>query len=99
MAVVRVGEPGLRGERVGVQPVQQLQIHAHTQHGILGRVEVHVRKGLHQQPVAVVPQLRLRQLLRQHRVDAPDHAILQHHVAPLQNGQLPHFRRVDDIAP
>ena len=61
-------------------------------------MEVHIRKGLHQQPVAVVPYLRLRQLLRQRGIHAADHAVLQHHIAMLQDGQLPHFRRVDDVA-
>ena len=62
--VVRVGEAGLGGERVGVQPVQQRQVHAHAQHGVLGRVEVHIREGLHDEVVAKVLQLRVLQPLR-----------------------------------
>ena len=63
--VVRVREPGLRGEGVGVQPVQQGQVHAHAQHGVLGGVEVQVREGLQNQGVVVVLHGRARVLLRQ----------------------------------
>ena len=55
---VRVGEPGLGAEGVGIQPIQQRQVHAHAQHGILGGMEVHIRKGLHDEPVAVIRQGR-----------------------------------------
>ena len=41
-APVQILEPGLRAEGVGIQPVQQGQIHAHAQHGVLGGVEVQV---------------------------------------------------------
>ena len=44
--VGRVCEAGLCREGIGIQPVQQRQVHAGAQHGILGRVEVQVRKGL-----------------------------------------------------
>lgn len=96
--VVRVGKPRLGGECVGIQPVQQRQIHAHAQHGILGRVKMHVRKGLHDEPVAEVPHLGVCQLLRQLSVQAGDHTVLQHKAAVLQNVQPPHLRRMDDVA-
>ena len=96
--VVRVGEPRLRGKRVGVQPVQQLQVHPHAQHGILRRVEVHVHEGLHQQPVAVVSQLCPLQLPGQIGTDRLYHAVLQHQAAVLQDGQLPHLRGVNDVS-
>lgn len=48
-----VGKPGLRAEGISIQPVQQGQVHPHAQHGVLGRVEMQVREGGHDEPAAV----------------------------------------------
>ena len=87
--VVRVREPGLRGKGIGVQPVQQGQIHAHPQHGILGGVEVQVRKGLENQRVPAVLHRGPGVLLRQSPVDAPDDAVLGHQIPARHGLQLP----------
>ena len=95
---VRVCEPGLGAEGVGIQPVQQGQVHAHAQHGILGRVEVHIHKGLHDEPVAVVRYGGGGQGLGQRVIDPLHHAVLQHQIAVLPDVQLPQPGSLDDVA-
>ena len=94
--VIRVREPGLRGEGVGVQPVQQGQVHAHAQHGILGGVEMQVRKGLQNQGVAVVLHACPGVLLRQDGEHPCDDAVFRHQIPIFRNIQLPQFRGGDD---
>ena len=96
--VVQISEPRLGGERVGVEPVQQRQIHAHAQHGVLGRMEMHIREGLHDEAVAEVAHLGDLRALGQLRVQTGDNAVLQHQAAVLENVQAAHGGRVDDIA-
>ena len=95
---VRVCEPGLGAEGVGIQPVQQGQVHAHAQHGILGRVEVHIHKGLHDEPVAVVRYGGGGQGLGQRVIDPLHHAVLQHQIAVFPDVQLPQPGGLDDVA-
>ena len=90
--VVRVGEAGLGGEGVGVQPVQKRQVHAHAQHGILGGVEVEVREGLEDQGVPVILHRRPGVLLRQGGKDPDDVAVLRHQIAVFRDVQLPQGR-------
>ena len=96
--VVRVGKPCLRGKGIGVQPLQQRQIHAHAQHGVLGGVEVHIRKGLHHQCLTVIHQRRRSIFQWQPVIDAPDHAVLQHQIALLRDLQLPQRRGLHDVS-
>ena len=96
--IVQVGEPRLRGERVGVEPVQQRQVHTHAQHGVLGGVEVHICERLHDNAVAEVADLRALQMGGQIGIKAGDGAVLQHQAAVLENVQAAHGGRVDDIA-
>ena len=56
LGVIQVGKFGLLGEGVGVQPVQQLHIHAQPPVSILGGVDVEVHQaGDHQPPAEVIP--------------------------------------------
>ena len=96
--VVRVGETGLGGEGVRIQPVQKRQVHAHPQHGILGSVEVEIRRGLQNQRVPVIRRRRWGVLLRQDREDPGDFAVLRHEIAVFCDVQLPQGRSGDDGA-
>lgn len=96
--IVQISEPRLGGERVGVEPVQQRQVHPHAQHGVLGGVEVHIREGLHDDAVAEVADLRALQMGGQIGIKTGDNAVLQHQAAVLENVQAAHGGRVDDIA-
>ena len=96
--IVQIGEPGFGGEGVGIQPVQQRQIHAHAQHGILGGVEVHIGEGLHDQLVAVIPQWGVGVAVRQGVVDPGDDAVLQHQKAVFGDVHPAQCRGVDDVA-
>ena len=96
--VVQISEPRLGGERVGVEPVQQRQVHPHAQHGVLGRMEMHIREGLHDNAVAEVADLRALQMGGQIGIKAGNDAVLQHQAAVLENVQAAHGGRVDDIA-
>ena len=86
--VVRVGEPGLRGEGIGIQPVQQGQVHAGAQHGVLGAVEVQVREGLEHQVVPPVLHRGAGVSLRQGGEDALNDAVFSHKV-PVRRGVQP----------
>ena len=92
-----VGKACLGGEGVGAEPVQQGQIHAHAQHGILGCVEVHIGKRLHNDLVAVVVEDAVTMLSRQLVIDAYDHAIFQHHIAVFHDVQFAQSRRMNDV--
>ena len=96
--VVQIGKAGLGGEGVGIQPVQQRQVHAHTQHGVLGRVEVHVGKGLHDELVAEIPQRCVGVAVRQRLVDPGDDAVLQHQKAVFRDVHPTQRRSVNDVA-
>ena len=96
--VVRVGKAGLRGKGVGVEPVQQGQIHAHAQHGVLGGVEVQIRKGLDDQRVPAVLHGGPGILLRQHGIHAGDDAVFRNKVSVFRYVQPAQRRRGDDIA-
>ena len=61
-------------------------------------MEVHIHKGLHDEPVAEVTQFGVLQSLRHMVGHGGDDAVLQHQAAVLQNIQPPHLRRVDDVA-
>ena len=89
-----VREPGLGGEGIAVEPIQQRHVHAHAHHGVLGRVQVHVREGLHHQPVAVIHHGTGGKRLRQTRIQALNHAVLQNQKAPLQSAQLSQRRSI-----
>ena len=62
------------------------------------RREVHIRKGLHDEPVAVIRQGRRGKHLRQSVVHPLDRAVLQHQIAVLPDVQLPQLRGLDDVA-
>ena len=86
--VACVREPGLCGKGVCVQPVQQGQVHAHPQHGVLGRMEVQIRKGLEDQRVSPVLHRGTGVLLGQRPVHTPDEAVLGHQISARQGIQL-----------
>ena len=95
--VVQVRVPGLRRDGVGVQPLQQGQVHPHARHGVLGSVEVHVGKGLQNQFLPIVLHAQVAVCLGQGGVHPLDGAVLQHQIAPLQHLQLAQGRGVDDV--
>ena len=64
--VIQIRVAGLGWEGIGVQPLQQRQVHPHARHGVLGGVEVHVGKGLQNQPLPVVLHVQAAVCLRQH---------------------------------
>ena len=96
--VALVGAAGLRGEGIGLQPVQQGQVHAHGHHGVLGGVEVQVREGLQNQGVPPVLHWRGGIRLRQCREDPDDLSVLRREIAMLRDGQLPQGGGGDDVA-
>ena len=96
--VVRLRKPCLRGEGVGIQPVQQGQIHTHPQHGILGSVEVQVRKGLDDQAVSIVLHRRSGILLRQHRIHPGNDAVFSDEITVFRHIQPAADRRGNDIS-
>ncbi len=96
--VVQILEPGLRAEGVGVQPVQQGQVHAHAQHGVLGGVEMQVREGGHDEGVAVVRHRAGGVLLRQDGAYRLEDAVLQNEVAVGDGLQRAEGGGVDDVA-
>ena len=63
--VVQVGVPGLLGEGVPVQPVQQLQVHAQATEGVLRGVDVEVHQTGNHQMAAPVLHRQVGVLLRQ----------------------------------
>ena len=52
--IVQVRKPCLQGECIGVEPVQQGQIHTHAHLGELGPMEMQVREGLQNQSVSII---------------------------------------------
>ena len=92
-----VGKTCLGGEGVGAEPVQQGQIHAHAQHGILGCVEVHIGKGLHNELVAVVVEDAVTMGGGQLVIDALNDAVTQHHIAVFHDVQFAQSRRMNDV--
>ena len=95
---VRVLEPGLHGEGVGLQPRQQGQVHPHAQHGVLGGVEMQVREGGHDEGAAVVRHRAGGVLLRQDGAYRLEDAILQDEVAVGDGFQRAEGGGVDDVA-
>ena len=65
VGVGQIGVFGFLGEGVGVQPVQQLHVHAQTPEGKLGRVEMEVRQAGNDESVTVVRQREVDITLRQ----------------------------------
>ena len=96
--VGRILEPGLRAEGIGVQPLQQRQIHAHAHHDVLGGVEVQVREGGHDEALPVVRHRTAGAGLRQDREQAPDHAVLQNEVAVGDGFQRPEGGGVEQVS-
>ena len=86
--IVRVREPGLRREGVGVEPVQQRQVHAGAHHGILGGVEVQIRKGLQDQAIPEILHRSAGVFRRQSVVYAPDDSVLRHQIPRFCDVQL-----------
>ena len=96
--VVRIGKPGLRREGVGVEPVQQRQVHAGAQHGILGGVEVQVCERLEDQAGAEILHRRAGIAFRQGGEDPGDDAVLRHQIAALRDLRRPGRGGGDDGA-
>ena len=92
-----ISEVSLGGEGVGVQPVDQGHIHAHTQHGVLGCVQMHVGEGLQDQVLAAVLDLTAGELLGQGLIDAFDDAVNSDQIAVLNDVQLAQFGSSDDV--
>ena len=96
--VVRILKAAFIGIGVGSQPVQQGQIHAHTQHGILGRMQVQVGKGLKNQVVPVVFHRGGCILVRQYRVNPHNDPVLCHQIAMGNGFDFAHFRGGKNVA-
>ena len=69
------------------QPLQQRQIHAHAKHGILGGVQVQVRKGLQDQGIAVILNGQTLQIGGQCLINTPDDAVLGYQIALFRDFQ------------
>ena len=61
-------------------------------------MEVHIGKGLHDQPVAVVPQRGMGIAVRQGVVHPGDDAVLQHQKAVFRDVHPAQRRSVNDMA-
>ena len=96
--IVQVGAASFGGKGIGVEPVQQGQIHPHAHQRILGGVEVEIRQGLEDQGAAPVLHRCAGVLLRQDREDAGDDAVLCHQIALLHSLQPAQGRGGDDGA-
>ena len=96
--IVRVSKPGFCRERVGVEPIQQRAVHPHAQHGILGAVEMQVRKGLDDQIVPVILHGGPGVLLRQHRIHAGNDAVFSDEITVFRHIQPTAGRRGNDIS-
>ena len=92
-----VGKARLGGEGVALEPGQQRRVHAKPQHGVLRRMQVHVRKRLEDQPVAEMLHRRVRKPGRARGGYARDHAVAQGDVAVFHDVQRAGRRRGDDV--
>lgn len=96
--VVAVFKARLGLERVGVEPVDQRQIHAHAEHGVLRRVQVHVDKRRHDEAITVVDDFRVG-VLRHGLFNALDAAVvMQDEAAVLDDLELAERRCGNEIA-
>ena len=91
-----VGKFCLGGEGVGIQPFEQRQIHAHAQHGILGRVQVHIGEGLQNQIAAAVLHGATGKLRRQCLIHALNDAVHSHQIAVFGDVQFTQRGSGDD---
>ena len=97
--VIEIGKPCLRAECVGVEPVEERQIHAHAEHRILRCVQVHVTERLQDQRVAVIRKLSRFEPLRQRFEHALDHTVgIQHDVTVLYRFELAELRHGQNVA-
>ena len=96
--VVVVGKARLGLEGVGVEPVNERQVHAHAEHGILRRVQVHIDERRHDELVAVVDDLSV-DMLRHSLFDAFDRAVvIKHEAAVLDDLKRAERGRGDEMA-
>lgn len=102
-----VGPPGvggvgvfcLLGEGVGIQPVEQLEVHAQRPEGILGRVQVQVDEAGDDQPVPAVLDGNPLELLGQLGKNAGGLPFLADEVAFRHADNRPGGRRMQNMAP
>ena len=96
--IVVVGKARLGLEGVGVEPVNERQIHAHAEHGILRRVQVHIDERRHDELVAVVDDLGV-DMLRHSLFNAFDRAVvIKHEAAVLDDLKRAERGRGDEMA-
>lgn len=102
-----VGPPGvggvgvfcLLGEGVGIQPVEQLEVHAQRPEGILGRVQVQVDEAGDDQPVPAVLDGNPLEPLGQLGKNAGGLPFLADEVAFRHADNRPGGRRMQNMAP
>ena len=56
LGIGEVPEPGLLGEGIGVEPIQQLQIHAEAPVGVLGGVDMEIGEAGQNQMAGIIQQ-------------------------------------------
>ena len=61
-------------------------------------MEMHIRKGLHDQLITVIPQRRIGILPGQRIVNTDYDAVLQHQISVFRNVHPAQCRRMDDMA-
>ena len=96
--VVQIPVLGLLGEGVGVEPIQQLHIHAQAPEGELGRVNMEVGHTRNNQAVTKVLQGQIPVLLREDVEYSGTAALLAYQITVLPNPQAMPVPAVDDMA-
>ena len=101
VGVAGIGEVrvlGLLREGVGVQPVQELQVHAQAAEGVLGRVDVDIAHAGDDELAGAVDERQLGVALGELTEDAGGLAVNADQVAVLGAGDLLRARAVADVA-
>src|SRR5699024_154802 len=96
--VVQIPVLGLLGEGVGVEPIQQLHIHAQAPEGELGRVNMEVGHTRNNQAVAKVLQGQIPVLLREDVEYPGTAALLAYQITVLPSPQAMPVQAVEDMA-
>ncbi|MPM49386.1 hypothetical protein SDC9_96115 [bioreactor metagenome] len=95
---LRVRKPRLRFKGVCLEPIHQRQIHAHAEHGILRRMQMHVRKALQNQPAAIVRKLRAGKFSGRFGKHAGNNTVYNGDVTILRDDGIAKFLCLDDIS-
>jgi hypothetical protein len=98
LGVREVSVLALLGERVGVKPLEELEVHAHATEAVLRGVDVDVVHARDDKLARVVNNANALVLGRKLLVDALDNTINNYQVAILGPGERVVVARPDDVA-